>query len=69
MPKMKTNKTAAKKFRVMKSGRVKRAQAYTSHNTALKTRKRIRRLRKILGVDATNLKAVIGLLPGKGVKR
>jgi large subunit ribosomal protein L35 len=63
MPKMKTNKTASKKFRVSRKGRVKRAQAFTSHNTAKKSAKRIRRLRAILTVDETNTKAVKKMLP------
>jgi large subunit ribosomal protein L35 len=63
MPKMKTNKTASKKFRVSRKGRVKRAQAFTSHNTAKKSPKRLRRLRAILTVDETNTKAVKRMLP------
>jgi len=63
MPKMKTNKTAAKRFRVSRKGRVKRAQAFTSHNTAKKSPKRLRRLRAIITLDDANAKAVKKMLP------
>jgi large subunit ribosomal protein L35 len=63
MPKMKTNKTAAKKLRVTASGRVKRGQANKSHNTAKKTAKRKRKLRKIAFVDNTSMRGVQGMLP------
>lgn len=68
MPKKKTNRTAFKKFRVTKSGNVKRAQANITHNTGKKASKRMRRLRKNMVTDATNLKAVAGMLPYLGVK-
>jgi large subunit ribosomal protein L35 len=68
MPKMKTNKMASKKFRVMGSGRVKRKQANTSHNTAKRAAKRMRQLRGTTMVDSTNLDAVRGLLPNHNVK-
>jgi large subunit ribosomal protein L35 len=63
MPKIKSNKTASKKFRISRKGRVKRAQAFTSHNTAKKSPKRVRQLRTILTVDDTNIKAVKKMLP------
>lgn len=46
MPKMKTNKMAAKKFRVTGSGRVKRARANRSHLTSKRAPKRMRQLRR-----------------------
>jgi large subunit ribosomal protein L35 len=63
MPKIKTNKTAKKKFRVCGSGRIKRAQAFMSHNTAKKSPKRVRRLRKLLTLDKANEYAVKKMLP------
>jgi large subunit ribosomal protein L35 len=63
MPKMKTNRTVYKKLKVGGSGRVKRSKAYTSHNTAKKTRKRIRNLRKMVTVDDTNMNLVKRQLP------
>lgn len=62
MPKIKTNRTAYKKFRAMKR-KVKRAQAFTSHNTAKKSPKRIRNLRDMVTVDDANLASVKRLLP------
>jgi large subunit ribosomal protein L35 len=62
MPKMKTNRTAYKKYRVGKNG-VKRAQAGTSHNTGKKRQKRKRLLRGNKSVDKTNMGAVKGQLP------
>ncbi len=63
MPKLKTNRQAKKKFRERGNGSVKRAQAFTSHNTAKKSPKRIRNLRKSVTVDDANMNSVKGLLP------
>ena len=46
MPKLKTNKGAAKRFRLTSKGRVKRKKAYKSHILTKKTPKRKRALRK-----------------------
>lgn len=48
MPKMKSHRGAAKRFKVKKSGVVKRAKAYKSHmlNSSKKSQKRKRNLRK-----------------------
>ena len=46
MPKMKTNRSAAKRFKVTGSGRVKRRRANKSHILTKKTQKRKRRLRQ-----------------------
>jgi len=63
MPKMKTNKAAAKRFRVSGSGRVKRSKAGGNHGMQEKSRKRLRRLRKNDMVDKTMQKHVKRLLP------
>ena len=63
MPKIKTNKMASKKFRVSPSGRVKRAKAFTSHNTAKKTPKQRRQARGTTEVVPANVKAVRRQLP------
>ena len=63
MPKMKTNRTARKKFTINKNGKVKRAQAFHSHNTAKKSPKRRRNLGKMGQVDKTNLRDVRRMLP------
>jgi large subunit ribosomal protein L35 len=46
MPKMKTNKSVAKRFKVTGKGKVKRGQAFMSHILTKKTAKRKRKLRK-----------------------
>ena len=46
MPKMKSNRGAAKRFRVTGSGRVRRNKAYASHILTKKSQKRKRNLRK-----------------------
>lgn len=47
MPKMKTNRGAAKRFRVTGSGRLKCKHAYKSHILTKKATKRKRRLTKM----------------------
>ena len=44
MPKMKTNKSAKKRFRVSGTGRVRRSKAGGNHLMQEKSRKRIRRV-------------------------
>jgi large subunit ribosomal protein L35 len=46
MPKMKTNKAVAKRFKVTGKGKVKRGQAFKSHILTKKSAKRKRNLRK-----------------------
>lgn len=46
MPKMKSNRGAAKRFRLTGSGKVRRFKAYASHILTKKTSKRKRNLRK-----------------------
>jgi len=45
MPKMKTNKAVAKRFKVTGKGKVKRGQAFKSHILTKKSAKRKRNLR------------------------
>ena len=45
MPKMKTNRAAAKRFKVTASGRVRRSKGGGNHGMQEKSRKRLRRLR------------------------
>jgi large subunit ribosomal protein L35 len=63
MPKLKTNRAAAKRFKVTASGRVKRRHGYLRHILVNKTRKQKRRLRKPTLVDKSNEKAIKRLLP------
>lgn len=46
MPKVKTNRAAAKRFRTTGSGKIKRAKAYRKHLLGKKSAKRKRGLRK-----------------------
>lgn len=62
MPKMKTNRGAAKRFKVTASGHVKRHKAYASHILTKKTRKRKRNLRQagyVSGPDQSRVKRMI----------
>ena len=63
MPKMKTNREAAKRFKASGSGKVVRNKAYVSHILTKKTTKRKRNLRKSDLVDSANMKSVRKLLP------
>ncbi len=63
MPKMKTNRGAAKRFKATGSGKIARNKAFSSHILTKKTTKRKRKLRKSSLVDSTNMKHVTRLLP------
>lgn len=63
MPKMKTNKSAAKRFRKTKTGKVKRGRAFAAHLATGKTSKRKRHLRKGLLVHSTDEGRILRLLP------
>lgn len=63
MPKMKSNRGAAKRFRATGTGKVKRNKAYASHLLKNKSARQKRNLRKSGLIDATNMKAIKRLLP------
>lgn len=63
MPKVKTNRGAAKRFKATGSGKIKRGKAYTSHILTKKSTKQKRNLRKAGLVDESNVKAVKRMLP------
>ena len=63
MPKLKTNRAAAKRFKKTASGLLKRNKAYKRHILTKKTTKNKRNLRKPAIVDATNVKAMKKILP------
>lgn len=65
MPKMKTNRAAAKRFRRTGSGKIRRSKACGSHLLTHKNRKRSRRLRDNDVVDSTNEKQIKALIPYK----
>ena len=63
MPKMKTNRAAAKRFRATKRGGYKRHKAYNRHLKSSKSPKRRRNLRQSSRLDATEVKRIRRLLP------
>jgi len=63
MPKIKTNRGAAKRFKTTGSGKIVRNKAFSSHIITKKSTKRKRNLRKSGLVDSTNLKQVAKLIP------
>lgn len=65
MPKLKTHSGAKKRFKLTKTGKIKRMHAYKSHILNKKTRKRKRGLRKATYADVTNSYAIKRLLPYK----
>lgn len=63
MPKMKTTKAAAKRFKTTGTGKLKRNKAYKSHILTKKSTKRKRNLRKSIITDSTNVKNMKKVLP------
>ena len=63
MPKIKTNRAAAKRFKVTGTGKLKRSKAYKSHILTKKSTKRKRNLRQATITDATNVKNMKKVLP------
>ena len=63
MPKIKTKKAAAKRFKVKKSGAVKRSHANKRHILTKKTRARKNRLKKAGYVHESNVGLVLRCLP------
>ncbi len=63
MPKVKTNRAAAKRFKKTGTGKLKRNKAYKSHILTKKTTKRKRNLRKSAIIDSTNEKNMKKVLP------
>ena len=63
MPKIKTNRAAAKRFKKTGTGKVKRSHAFTSHILTHKTRKRKRNLRQGNTVAAVDQKNICALIP------
>jgi large subunit ribosomal protein L35 len=63
MPKMKTHRGAAKRFKLTAGGKLKRAKAFKGHLLAKKSRKRKRRLRQAEVASPSDQKKVKRLLP------
>ncbi len=63
MPKIKTRRGAAKRFKITGSGKVRRRHAYLRHILSTKTRKQKRNLRQPTLVSASEAKAIKKLIP------
>ena len=63
MPKIKTNRAAAKRFQKTGTGKLKRNKAYKSHILTKKTTKRKRNLRHHTITYSTNVKNMKKVLP------
>jgi large subunit ribosomal protein L35 len=63
MPKMKTSKMAAKRFKLTGTGRVRRPKAGGNHGLINKSRKRLRRLRNNDMVHKSLEKKIKRLIP------
>ncbi|MFH0798624.1 MAG: 50S ribosomal protein L35 [Pseudomonadota bacterium] len=65
MPKLKTRKGAAKRFKKLKSGKIKRKRSKLRHILSSKTRKQKSRLRSRAYVHKADQKKVARLLIGQ----
>jgi len=65
MPKIKTCRGAAKRFRKTGSGKIRRNKAFTSHILTKKSTKRKRALRQSTIVDPADAKNIARLIPYK----
>ncbi len=63
MPKIKTNRGAAKRFRKTGTGKIRRNKAFTSHILTKKSTKRKRDLRQSTLVDKSDAKNISCLIP------
>jgi large subunit ribosomal protein L35 len=63
MPKMKSKRGAAKRFKVRGSGSIKRAGAYKRHILTKKTTKRKRQMRNATAVDHSDKAQILSVLP------
>ncbi len=62
MPKLKTSRGAAKRFKLTKSGNVKHRQGFRSHINTHKSAKRMRQLRALKVLKACDAKLVRRML-------
>ncbi len=63
MPKMKTRRSAAKRFRKTATGKIKRNKAYKTHILNKMSPKRSRQLRKATLISKGDHKRVMRMLP------
>ena len=66
MPKMKSKKSAAKRFKVRPGGTIKRGQAFKRHILTKKSTHTKRKLRGIAGVHDSDMARVRSMLPYSG---
>jgi large subunit ribosomal protein L35 len=65
VPKIKTNRSAAKRFRVTGSGKIKRNKGFKRHILSSKGKKRKRHLRRATMVSAAESSNIRKLIPYK----
>ena len=63
MPKMKTSRAAAKRFKLTGTGKLKRNKAYKRHILTKKSTKTKRNLRKAAMLDQSNVKQMKKIIP------
>ncbi len=63
MPKIKTRRGAAKRFKMTGSGKIRRRHAYLRHILSTKTRKQKRNLRRSALVAESDVKSIRKLVP------
>jgi large subunit ribosomal protein L35 len=63
MPKMKTNRATAKRFRKTGSGRLRRNRGFRNHLLTKKRTKRKRQMRRAAHVHRSDAKSIKKLLP------
>ncbi|MBA3582106.1 MAG: 50S ribosomal protein L35 [Gammaproteobacteria bacterium] len=63
MPKLKTNRGAAKRFRVAASGKIKRGQSHKRHILTKKSAKRKRQLRDGIHVHGSDVASIYQMMP------
>ena len=63
MPKIKTNRAAAKRFKKTATGKLKKNKTYKSHILTKKSTKKKRNLRQATITDASNVKNMKKVLP------
>lgn len=68
MPKMKTNRAAAKRLKTTAGGKLKRFKAFARHMLSCKTTKVKRGLRTATTVQPANIASMKKLLPYFGIK-
>ncbi len=63
MPKLKTNRAAKKRFKMLKSGKIKRRRGMLRHILTSKAKGRKRQLRRAALVHSADVKEIRRLLP------